>query len=306
MTTTTTAVPPFRDIPSEEVDSDEHGGPPGSKSTTCNCGWANKAQTRIVNGVETKINEFPFMAAIIDRVQKYQFCGGSIITAYHALTAAHCTIRYVLNGNPISIVIGDHNLYNEETSATKTIDVERIIQHENYIRKTLKHDISLLLLAEKIEFNQLVGPVCISPVQLEIPKQYVKIIGWGNLKWRGPSPDVLQKVNVRVLHRNSCNRVFSIVAEENPTQICTYASQKSACQGDSGGPVVWLDPETNRYVQVGLVSFGTICADRNPTVHTDVPAYYNWIQENIEGTYTEIYMLKLNYNQILRQFCGIV
>ncbi|KAL1124422.1 hypothetical protein AAG570_001050 [Ranatra chinensis] len=293
MTTTTTAVPPFRDIPSEEVDSDEHGGPPGSKSTTCNCGWANKDQRRIVNGVETAVNEFPFMAAIIDRISRFQFCGGSIITPYHALTAAHCTARYVFNGYPISIVIGEHNLFTyEETSATKIIDVATIIQHSNFNWRTLKDDISLLFLAEKIEFNQFVGPVCISPVQLEIPRQYVKIIGWGKLVWQGPSPQALQKVNVRVLHRNSCNRVFPTVAEVNPTQICTYASQKASCQGDSGGPVVWLDPETNRYVQVGLVSFGTICADRNPTVHTDVPAYYNWIRANIEGTYMNLKKIK--------------
>ncbi|KAL1124425.1 hypothetical protein AAG570_001053 [Ranatra chinensis] len=289
MTTTTTPVPPYHNISSEEVDSSEHGGPPGLKSTTCKCGWANKVQTRVVNGTETAINEFPFMAAVIDRKGQYMFCGGSIITPYHALTAAHCTSRYVISGNPISVVIGDHNLYVEETNASKIIDVEQIIQHENYTDKVYKNDISLLLLAEKIEFTQLVGPVCISPVQLEIPRQYVKIIGWGNLKFGGPSPDVLQKVNVRVLHRNTCNRVFSIVSEVNPTQICTYASKKASCQGDSGGPVVWLDPETNRYVEVGLVSFGTICADENPSVHTDVPAYYNWIQENIKGMHEDYF-----------------
>nr|ATU82438.1 venom S1 protease 24 [Lethocerus distinctifemur] len=288
VTTTTTTVappPPYLGIASEQVDSSEHGGPLGPKSTNCHCGWANKHKSRIVNGVETRANEFPFMVAVIDTFRGSQFCGGSLISAYHVLTAAHCTYKHLISGRSISVVIGDHNLYrDDETNATRTIEVVRIVQHLEYNAWSLKNDISLLVLGERVEFNKLVGPVCLSKVQLEIPTQYVTIIGWGNLRWQGSSPDVLQKVHVRVVHRSSCSEVFFLVDDINPTQICTYASAKASCQGDSGGPVVWLDPETNRYVQVGLVSFGTVCADTNPTVHTDVTAYYDWIQDSIKET----------------------
>nr|ATU82406.1 venom S1 protease with CUB domain 2 [Lethocerus distinctifemur] len=282
---TTTPLPNFREIPSQEIDSSEYGGPPGHKSTSCNCGWANKGQGRIVNGVETMVNEFPFMAALLDGYSRYQFCGGSILTEYHVLTAAHCTIKHYTYGKPITVAIGEHNLYYpHETNATAYHNVAVILVHPMYDARIFKNDISILVLETPISFSRLVGPVCLSPSrQPDISRSYVTAMGWGNLYYRGPSPAVLQKVHVRVVDMVSCNRVFRMVDHVSPTQICTYASNKATCQGDSGGPVVWLDPEINRYVQVGLVSFGTICADANPTVHTDVRAHYNWVQHVVTG-----------------------
>lgn len=54
-------------------------------------------------------------------------------------------------------------------------------------------------------------------------------------------------------------------------------------QGDSGGPLVWLDPETNRYVQVALVSFGKGCRTPNPKVNTAVSYFYEWIKQVVGG-----------------------
>ncbi|CAA9995318.1 unnamed protein product [Nesidiocoris tenuis] len=53
-------------------------------------------------------------------------------------------------------------------------------------------------------------------------------------------------------------------------------------QGDSGGPVIWLDPSTNRYTVVGIVSFGRGCAQIGaPGVNTAVSPYRNWILSKI-------------------------
>ncbi|CAH1408438.1 unnamed protein product [Nezara viridula] len=53
--------------------------------------------------------------------------------------------------------------------------------------------------------------------------------------------------------------------------------------GDSGGPLVYLDPTTNRFTQVALVSYGpTACgSDPRPSVNTDVYAFNSWIQKAI-------------------------
>ncbi|KAL1124428.1 hypothetical protein AAG570_001056 [Ranatra chinensis] len=61
-TTTTTEIIP---IDSVEIDSSEHGGPKGDKSTNCSCGWANKA--RVIGGRETAVNEYPFNVALTGR-----------------------------------------------------------------------------------------------------------------------------------------------------------------------------------------------------------------------------------------------
>ncbi|CAB0007580.1 unnamed protein product [Nesidiocoris tenuis] len=52
-------------------------------------------------------------------------------------------------------------------------------------------------------------------------------------------------------------------------------------KGDSGGPLIWLDPETNLYTQVALVSYGKACASYAPAVNTDVAHFMPWIQAKI-------------------------
>lgn len=71
-------------------------------------------------------------------------------------------------------------------------------------------------------------------------------------------------------------------------------------QGDSGGPAVWVDPATNRYTLVGLVSFGRVCADISPTVHTDIGYYLPWIHANIAGKYSSKALITMHdYSKIM-------
>ncbi|KAF6215266.1 hypothetical protein GE061_010018 [Apolygus lucorum] len=70
----------------------------------------------------------------------------------------------------------------------------------------------------------------------------------------------------------------------NPTQLCTQAHNKSTCHGDSGGPVIWLDPETNRYTVVGVVSFGPDCGDHRSSINADVSAHLSWIHRWIDAS----------------------
>ncbi|CAF4340764.1 unnamed protein product, partial [Adineta steineri] len=55
---------------------------------------------------------------------------------------------------------------------------------------------------------------------------------------------------------------------------------KDSCQGDSGGPIhQWLG---DRWEQVGIVSYGTGCAQpTNPGVYTRLSLYHDWIYNTI-------------------------
>jgi len=58
---------------------------------TAGCGQVNRAN-RIVGGVETEVNEYPWMVSLVDGSGYYHFCGGSIISSQWVVTAAHCAV----------------------------------------------------------------------------------------------------------------------------------------------------------------------------------------------------------------------
>lgn len=58
-----------------------------------NCG--NKGNPKVSGGTEAKLGEFPWMALLKYRSDDPRpfFCGGSLISDRHVLTAAHCIIQ---------------------------------------------------------------------------------------------------------------------------------------------------------------------------------------------------------------------
>ncbi|CAB0004167.1 unnamed protein product, partial [Nesidiocoris tenuis] len=155
-----------------------------------------------------------------------------------------------------------------------------MINHEQYNQRgNTENDVALLVLASKIPFQRTIGPACFPKANLNIVGSKVRVIGWGALYSNGPQPNILQKVDLDVKPISDCSKVYPGITAG---QLCTYTLKKDACQGDSGGPVIWLDPATNRYTVVGIVSYGYGCAQPGaPGVNTAVSAYRDWILNKI-------------------------
>nr|QHB21573.1 venom S1 protease 29 [Platymeris rhadamanthus] len=269
----------LRKSSAEEEDSSEYGVTPGAKKTSCPCGHLNKNQARIVGGDEAQMNEFPFMAGIRTQHSPFVFCGGTIISVFHVLTAAHCTDprRY----EQLAVMVGDHNIYDfKDTKHAVMHNVKKVVQHDLYDKKgEVEYDIALLV-TEKISFNNFVEPACFPNEKINLEKQRVKVIGWGKLSSKGPYSEVLRKVNLDVISLETCDDYFNGIDTKNPSQICTLTPHADSCQGDSGGPLVWRDPATNRYTLVGIVSFGDMCGKEDaPAVSTDVYFHREWIRQ---------------------------
>nr|AQM58398.1 venom s1 protease 20 [Pristhesancus plagipennis] len=272
----------FENVISKEVDSSEHGVTQGSRNTSCKCGWANKNMGRIVNGIETRQNEFPWMVYLEIKVESgnsaiESSCGASIITARHILTAAHCMVSETGVNKPenIKIVLGKHNSQ-VSTKYEKRVMAEKIFIRNEFLEKGISHhDIAIILTKERIEFNEVIGPVCLEREELPIINRRIVIMGWGLTEDRKPSP-YLRKSKARVMDLSVCGG--------NEWDVCTMTSPSGTCSGDSGGPLVWLEPETNRYTQVSLVSRGHDDCISTASLSTLIAYFYDWIQEIIKST----------------------
>nr|QHB21628.1 venom S1 protease with CUB domain 11 [Platymeris rhadamanthus] len=283
----------FENEVSQEIDSSEHGTKPGIKSTTCKCGWTNKAAGRIAHGKETGINEYPWMVAIReslkpgDKPPPFHFCGGSILTHYHVLSAAHCV--YYRMDEELYAVLGEHNIRTTtETDATQHIKIVKKIIPDDYNYPDQYHDIALLVLEKSIIFNERVGPICLSPKKFNLAYKHILLTGWGLTQTFRPS-DILMKAYLRVLDLNVCGDLwgYGFNIDEDAHKVCTDSRKRDSCSGDSGGPLVTLDPETNRYTQVSLVSFGAGCNVGKPSVSTEIAPFYDWILKVIKDTYPQ-------------------
>ncbi|XP_014280682.1 venom serine protease [Halyomorpha halys] len=252
---------------------------------SCSCGWRNAG--RIVGGKEAGRNEYPWIVAFQTRSSIWTFCGGAIVTPWHIVTAAHCVDKY--QAGDLVVVLGAHDVHNKYESTQNRKYVEKIIMHPLYNKKTMLHDLAIVVTSTEIKYNKLVGPACMPSEKLgdEMAGQMLKAIGWGRYDPKRPYADKIKKlkeVDLEIITNGVCRKSWGI----DPTglQICTYTPRKDTCNGDSGGPLTWLDPATNRFTLVGAVSFGAEdCGnDPRPGVNTNISAYLKWINDHISRT----------------------
>ncbi|KAF5298763.1 hypothetical protein FQR65_LT09632 [Abscondita terminalis] len=229
-----------------------------NQPSKCDCGW--RQQRRIVGGVDTGVNEFPLMAALIHLVKRDLTCGASIIANRYALTAAHCVLGEAIK--TFAILVGDHNLNSgTDTASAALYLLQEVIAHPDYNLTSRENDIAVV--KTKKQYH------------LVVTLDH-KILGWGTLEFTGPRPDVLQKVELTVLPNNKCQEELKDTKIFN-SALCTYGDGKDACQFDSGGPILWYDNNTRRLQLVGVISYGIGCGGGFPSVNTRVTSYLAWI-----------------------------
>jgi len=257
---------------------------PGVTTTTtsstegCECGIPNRSN-RIVGGVETETNEYPWQVALVSSSGSRPFCGGTLISSTHVLTAAHCTAGS--SAGSISVLVGEHRI--DDSSFTR-VPLSAITDHPNYNSGNLDNDYSILTLATPVEFSSTVAPACLpSSGGNDYAGALATVSGWGTLSSGGNQPTVLNEVDVTVKTNAECQSAYGTSAITD-NMICAADAGKDSCQGDSGGPLV-APADNGRYELIGVVSWGYGCAmAQYPGVYARVTAQMNWIQSNTAGT----------------------
>jgi len=249
---------------------------PVPSNQDCSCGIENTGG-RIIGGSETVPHRYPWMVALVQPNQPTrQFCGGTLISDRHVLTAAHCFDQTSEYG--VHVAVGAHRL--TQVSPQSTIPVQRIIRHQQWSPQNMKNDITILVLARPVTFSDKVRPACLPTASMTRNSNYF-VTGWGTMHpTQVVPPDPLMEVAAPEIDAGTCSRNWPV--GNGATQICAGQRGHSSCRGDSGGP---LQSRVNGKVyHTGIVSFGPqTCANGDPAVYTRVSAYRDWIDANTRG-----------------------
>ncbi|KAG5334530.1 SP34 protease, partial [Acromyrmex charruanus] len=237
-------------------------------NNTCQCG--QKKMTRTVDGEVTKVNEYPYIVGLATATNKTIFCGATIISNRHILTAAHC-FRIT------NRVIGEYDVTTENTlriddntKGTKVYQLIKCIIHPGYRRNKSAciNDIAVCKINKNIEYTAEIGPVCL-PFKHKDDSfigDTVTALGW-NLRDFGKKAIKLQKVDLNVEPLKNC-------PNSNDNNICTFTPGNDTYQMD-GGPLLWKNPVTDDIVLVGIISSGY--SSGTPTANMRIGTYIDWI-----------------------------
>ncbi|KAK8376413.1 hypothetical protein O3P69_009808 [Scylla paramamosain] len=271
----------------------------------------------IVGGQEANIGEFPNAVLIGSKYKnegiRYE-CGGSLISPYHVLTAAHCVFVHsphltywakfgehdtshdgtsdftpVLRGHIPSSLYRAAELQERTLTArsntsfsgdpTSTPPGPEMTSVEQVIEMEFK----------EVKFTRRVLPACLplDPTD-DYQNKRLTVVGWGHTaSGMQEMSSTLQKVEIPVVDLLTCfSKVvnpYSIPMGITKDMLCAGELGKDSCQGDSGGPLmdrVAVRGATCEHTVVGVVSFG-VGAGRSRCgrlgVYARVSSYLDWI-----------------------------
>lgn len=205
----------------------------------------------------------------------YHFCGGAVITAVHILTATHCTEEK--DASVLEIRAGS----TFKDYGGVLVKVQMIIEHPYFDTDSVDFDVSILKLAQPLNFTDFIKPIPLAePWDEWPPGTFGLITGWGVTKEGLPSsaPRNLQAVYLQITNLADC--VFVYGAEKlTDRMMCVWYQDggRDSCQGDSGGPF-----QVNG-VLVGIVSWGSGCARAGvPGIYTKVSTVRDFIDQALQ------------------------
>jgi V8-like Glu-specific endopeptidase len=225
---------------------------------------------------QVKPADAPFLLSIwtVDDesfARKDKICSAILFNQSLVITAAHC----VIDDKGIAVVAGQENA----SDRGEVLSVYKWITHPRYSKKTYQNDIAVGLL----NFNARINEDFSLTSSSKFIKNNTRLYGWGvdqNEIDNGLPMSVLQNnysATAKKYYKNF-NRSTQIAAGYyNPTER-TFGG---GCYGDSGGPLI--TKSNNSFQLLGVVSYGSGCDVKKPTVYTKVSHYYKWILETYES-----------------------
>ncbi|XP_065368217.1 trypsin-like [Calliphora vicina] len=224
---------------------------------------------RIVNGVDTTIQAYPYQVSLQTN-DGFHFCGGSIISEDIIVTAAHCMQSYKASQFKVRLGSTEYN------NGGELVAVKAFKYHEGYNPTTMVNDVAVIKMATPVRESSKIRYIKLAE-KAPSTGTTAAVTGWGSKCFLLciTAPKILQVVEVDIVDQQQCaSSEYNYGDKIKETMLCAYAVKKDACQGDSGGPLVANN------VLVGIVSWGNGCAWAGyPGVYCDVASVRSWIEK---------------------------
>ncbi|XP_044313822.1 venom serine protease Bi-VSP isoform X3 [Drosophila rhopaloa] len=259
------------------------------------CGYTVGYYKKIVGGEVSRAGAWPWIALLAyDDASSSPFkCGGTLITARHVLTAAHC-IRDDLQ----FVRLGEHDLSTDTETTHVDIKIAKYVAHPEYNRRNGRSDMAILYLEQNVEFvENKIAPICLPPTAILRQKSYVGytpfVAGWGMTMEGGGSAKVLQELQIPIHGNDVCRETYAkerryFSADQfDSAVICAgdLSGDKDMCQG--GTPLMMPEQYQDqlRFYLIGVKSYGIGCARPNvPGVYSSTQYFMDWIIQQVQQT----------------------
>jgi len=216
-------------------------------------GGTDTLSSRIVDGTDASSFAYPYFIL-------WGGCGATLIHNDIALSAAHCTRQE-------DAQVGPRNRSDASNTSTRVVQVRN---HPQYDLQSFDYDFAILKLngwfqSEKVRLNYEEDRPGVG--------ESLRLLGFGGQSL------TLKQGKVEAISSSICayqwQRAGYLIDES--AVICANSDEGvNPCTGDSGGPLL-----SSSNVQVGVISSGSDCDGRLPSVYSRVSAAKDWIKSQI-------------------------
>ncbi|KAL1116034.1 hypothetical protein AAG570_005529 [Ranatra chinensis] len=213
------------------------------------------------------------------------FCGGSLIHGSLVMTAAHC----VQNKDPKTMKVraGEWDAKSlSEPIPHQDRRVAQVVIHPEFNQANLFNDIAILVVDTPFVGSDSVDVVCLpDPRENRIDTDKCIATGWGQDQYEnGKYQTTLRQVGLPMVNKEECQARLRTTRlgkyfKLHESFVCAGGiPEEDTCTGDGGGPLVCpLSVEPDRYLQMGIVSWGIGCGNSTPAVYTNVQHFMPWL-----------------------------
>uniref|UniRef100_A0A8C4P723 Peptidase S1 domain-containing protein n=1 Tax=Dromaius novaehollandiae TaxID=8790 RepID=A0A8C4P723_DRONO len=240
--------------------------------------------SRIIGGEEAVPYSWPWQVSI--QISDEHICGGAVLAKEWVVTAAHCfNSKMTLSTN--SKFPGTGGFWQSYTGGFCAMCTEMIFN-----KTTMDCDIALVRLAEPLEFNHYVRPVCLPAKEEAVqPSRVCVVTGWGAHAGDREKGKKLHQLEVPILVLDTCQSYYiNLPSKVTQKMICAgfpLEEGKDSCTGDSGGPLVCpSEDDSGFYTLNGITSWGLGCGKKSyPGVYTNVGVFVDWIKQSVNSLF---------------------